>query len=81
MGETGKLVTFYWTKDRELILEIDGQKMQLSPWVGVQMEEWQANGRNWYRDDLEEHVPNDLLQYLERTGQSKVFVRKTARLK
>ena len=60
MGEKGKLVTLYWTDDRQFVQDIDGVKTILSPWVGIQIEEWEQNGHDWTRNLNEKYRPNDL---------------------
>lgn len=61
-------VTLYW-QDGAFFVSVAGQEVRLSPWVGVQLEEWRDNGRDWRRDDMAHYEPVDLLNYLERTGQ------------
>lgn len=81
MDTQGKLVKIYWNKDRRCVLNINGEETILSPWIGVQLEEWRDNGRDWKRADITKYEPVDLLGWLERTGQHIAPVRKTARLK
>lgn len=64
------IVTFYWNKDKELILSINGEEIKLNPWVGVQLEEWRDNKRDWLRKDITVHEPNDLLNHLQKTGEA-----------
>lgn len=45
---------------------INGQKLELHPYVGVQLEEFVQNGRDWYREDLAEYEPVDVLRYLRK---------------
>ena len=79
MDTQGKLVTFYWTKDRRFFMRFDGVDTQLNPWLGVEMEA--TKNKDWRREKIGEYEPNDLLGYLERIGEYVSIQRKTARLR
>jgi hypothetical protein len=67
MTQPDYLISLYF-KDGEFFQCINGQLIQLNPWIGVQIEEWKLNGRDWKRKDITKHEPNDLLKYLERVA-------------
>jgi len=65
-------IRFYWVNNsgREFWLDINGRKMQLNPWIGVQMDAWNEQLPNWHRADITKYHHNDLLAYLERIGEA-----------
>ena len=81
MAEKEQLVKLYWNKHKQLVLSINDSECVLNPWIGVQIEEWLKNGKDWTRKEFSKHEPNDLLGYLERKGEYKPVKRNTAVLK
>lgn len=53
-------------KDGYFYQQVGDRIIQLNPWVGVQLEEWNERPFDWYRPDINKYVPNDLMKYLER---------------
>ena len=60
------IVKLYFDVEGRFWFEVDGVKVQLDPWVGVQCEEWIEHPKDWTRGTGFKYVPNDLSNKIKR---------------
>lgn len=61
----GVKIRFYFAADGSFVQSINGRKISLHSWVGVQMSSWIEAPRDWKRKIITEYEPNEVNEYVK----------------
>lgn len=58
-------IELFFNDQGEFIQRIDGRELKLHPYVGVQLQAHQEQGRDWTRKEIMKYESVDVMKYLK----------------